>query len=454
MATRLRKLRIDAVALVPRGANQEARVLFYKAATKREQEQDFPASAFAYVPDPTSPSTWKLRLVETPGGVPTAAQVGRAVAALGPGGFRGQRVQIPAAALAAVKRKVLAAWRATHEAGMEVPTVLQQDSVVKQEPDEHQLQTLEERQQERQLWTRWTALWDDFCTTVWHILEETQEENQPYAEVLMTSIDQFRTQAAELLTGLDLVTKVAPLFAIFDEIGKAGAVISGARTQRLQEAIRALQALLDGGGPQEPQRQKGPLKMTETLESVTKRAEIAEARIKALETELTAARMTPEEQEADYLKSLPAAMRKRYEDDRVEKAALREQLEIEKAAREKQEYLQKSAAYPHVGIGAPDWELLRDVDTLPGKSRDRLLQVLKSANEVIRQSQLLRMVGKDGPALLDGDSAEARAMALAKLEQDRAPGLSFAAAIEKVWKADPALYAEYSQQKRAASRVA
>ena len=79
-------------------------------ATKREDGKDFPASAYAYVPDATKPSTWKLRLTRTPGGGPDAGIVGAAIAALGKG-FRGQKVQIPAADLAGVKAKVRTAWK-------------------------------------------------------------------------------------------------------------------------------------------------------------------------------------------------------------------------------------------------------------------------------------------------------------------------------------------------------
>lgn len=98
--------------------------------TKREDDQDFPAEAFAYVPDPDRPSTWKLRLWDSLEEKVTAAQVGRALAALGPGGFRGNRVQIPAADLPAVRRKILAAWRTVHEPDAEVPEVLKQESFV------------------------------------------------------------------------------------------------------------------------------------------------------------------------------------------------------------------------------------------------------------------------------------------------------------------------------------
>lgn len=84
------------------------------AETKREDGEDFPAAAFAYVPDPEKPSTWKLRLWDSMSEKETRAQIGRAVAALSPGGFMGNRVQLPRDAVAGVKRKVLAAWRKVH----------------------------------------------------------------------------------------------------------------------------------------------------------------------------------------------------------------------------------------------------------------------------------------------------------------------------------------------------
>lgn len=98
-------------------------------ATKREDGEDFPAQAFAYVPDPERPSTWKLRLWDSLSEKETRAQVSRAVQALSPSGFRGNRVQIPSEDLAAVKRKVLAAWRKVNEPDAEVPAVLRAATV-------------------------------------------------------------------------------------------------------------------------------------------------------------------------------------------------------------------------------------------------------------------------------------------------------------------------------------
>lgn len=78
-------------------------------ATKTEDGASFPSKDYAYVPDPDMPSTWKLRLTATPGGTPDSGIVGAAIAALGKG-FRGNKVEIPATELSAVKAKVKAAW--------------------------------------------------------------------------------------------------------------------------------------------------------------------------------------------------------------------------------------------------------------------------------------------------------------------------------------------------------
>ncbi|MEC9058100.1 MAG: hypothetical protein VX410_01025, partial [Actinomycetota bacterium] len=52
--------------LLPQGHPMSTRKalagFFQKQETKREDGEDFPAEAFAYVPDPEKPSTWKLRL--------------------------------------------------------------------------------------------------------------------------------------------------------------------------------------------------------------------------------------------------------------------------------------------------------------------------------------------------------------------------------------------------------
>jgi hypothetical protein len=79
-----------------------------KAATKTEDGQSFPAADFAYVPDAEKPSGWKLRLAESPGKA-TIAQVARAITALQPSGFRGQKVEIASGDKGGVVSKISAA---------------------------------------------------------------------------------------------------------------------------------------------------------------------------------------------------------------------------------------------------------------------------------------------------------------------------------------------------------
>jgi len=77
-----------------------AEALAGNAPTKSVDGADHPAGDFAYVPDPSKPSTWKLPIFD-------ANHVRAALASLG--GSHGNPPDIPAAAMAGVKRKIKAA---------------------------------------------------------------------------------------------------------------------------------------------------------------------------------------------------------------------------------------------------------------------------------------------------------------------------------------------------------
>ena len=94
------------------------------APMKMEGGQQYPAAAFAYVPDPNTPSTWKLRLWDSPTTKETVAQVSRAATALTSAGFRGNKVQIPAGDLAGVKAKIRSAWKRVNGPDRPLPAVL------------------------------------------------------------------------------------------------------------------------------------------------------------------------------------------------------------------------------------------------------------------------------------------------------------------------------------------
>jgi hypothetical protein len=100
-------------------------------AAKTVNGKTLPASAFAYVPDKDKPSTWKLRIDD-------AGHVGGAIAAIGPKGYRGQKVQIPPKDLPGVKKKIRAAWRKFHPDKSEddIPNVIRNTEAISMKVEE------------------------------------------------------------------------------------------------------------------------------------------------------------------------------------------------------------------------------------------------------------------------------------------------------------------------------
>lgn len=85
---------------------------FSKAKTTERGDggQSYPAAAYAYTPDKSNPSTWKIRLWESPEKKETTAQVAKAVAAFGKG-FRGNKAQIPASDKEKVRKAIVSSWK-------------------------------------------------------------------------------------------------------------------------------------------------------------------------------------------------------------------------------------------------------------------------------------------------------------------------------------------------------
>jgi hypothetical protein len=92
-------------------------------AVKTEDGIEYPASAFAYVPDETKPSTWKLRLWDDLESKETPAQVSRAIQAITTG-FRGNKAEIPLEDMPKVISAIRTAWNKVHTAADEKPDIL------------------------------------------------------------------------------------------------------------------------------------------------------------------------------------------------------------------------------------------------------------------------------------------------------------------------------------------
>lgn len=85
-----------------------------------------PRKAFAYAPS-ADPATWKLPIFDADGKV-DEARLGPAAAALSEGGFRGQKADIPASAVASVKARVRQAYRKAGKKGDDLPASVREAS--------------------------------------------------------------------------------------------------------------------------------------------------------------------------------------------------------------------------------------------------------------------------------------------------------------------------------------
>jgi hypothetical protein len=400
---RLEGLRVDEVALVDRGANPEAHVLFWKRAvekapTKTEDGESYPAAAFAYVPDPEKPSTWKLRIWESPSKGVTARQVGAAVAALGPGGFRGNRVQIPAEDLPKVKAKVRAAWLKANPDRKpdEVPAVLKGDPIpqAKKGPGQAIAAWISEVFEKLKGGGGSPPSPDDVRERVETLLSVKPDGSEGGDDV-------DKKEAMEILAKLD------------------------------DEQRKALVALVEKAGK---------------VEAAEKRATEAEAKAKTAEEELAKAlkKEGDDDQEA-VLKALPEEVRKIVEPllkaEREQRTKVEGQVsELQKAARRRD---LREIAKSFDGFSVPEKEL---VDLLEKADEagilDELQKVLKPASEAA--AKIFDVLGSEAEGMTDAEAKlDAMAKELHSKASDRFP--TFEAAYAEIVKRNPELYEEAAE---------
>ena len=93
---------------------------------KTDGGEKYPSVAYLYVPDPNKPSTWKIRIWETPEKEVTIAQLGRATIAISKG-FRGKKAKIPSDAVIEVKSKLESLYKKEGVKVEDVPEVLKNE---------------------------------------------------------------------------------------------------------------------------------------------------------------------------------------------------------------------------------------------------------------------------------------------------------------------------------------
>jgi hypothetical protein len=115
---------------------------------KTEGGVQYPKEAFLYVPDAAKPSTWKLRIWETPEAKVTRRQLGRAAAAFSSGGFRGQKVELPSEDVGKVKAKLVSLYKKDGASKEEIPNYLLEEGGEDNMPEEKRMDDMDKKLQE------------------------------------------------------------------------------------------------------------------------------------------------------------------------------------------------------------------------------------------------------------------------------------------------------------------
>lgn len=229
----MREFRLTEISGVDRPAQKAAKAKIMKrdAPTKTVDGKGYPASDWAYVPDPEKPSTWKLRLTAEPGGDPDPRIVGAAAAALGPG-YRGQKVQLPDGVRSAVVARVRAAWRKANPEtedkdmpeGIAKSIIADEvvEAIAKADTSQfHGATTFGELMTStREQQARWAVneklypLMDTLGDSIRTIIADTTKTTDTKAQMIKQSVDEFTAAALDVLPDAEeeVGEEVAKLF--------------------------------------------------------------------------------------------------------------------------------------------------------------------------------------------------------------------------------------------------
>ncbi len=404
--TKLRDPDITNVDLVDRPANPEARILLYKRdgdkPMKTEDGVAYPAEMYAYVPDPDSPSTWKLRLCDSEMDI-TAAQVGAAIAALGKG-FRGNKVEIPAEDLPAVKGRVRAAWKKANpdKEDDDMPSVIAKQGGLLHAIAKKLGLTDDEVEKYVGEGNGTGEMFNEAFNR--YSLREIQEEIYDFTGALNQSIssiiaDDKISDKKSMLDGSIEQFNAAITAAIPEwlnerqEIGKSGRVFSAERLGRLKKLSQDILALIAEGDKQEGDDGKmaGEINKSLLAQEVQDYISKMEAEIETLKkTQAPPPAPDPEE----VLKSLDPAVRK-FVDDLKAKADAAEAVAKKALDDEKTKtYVAKAAGYTHLGIQTEEFgAVLKSLADKDPESMGKITAVLDAANEAVGKSKLFEEAG-------------------------------------------------------------
>src|ERR1051325_10544965 len=300
MPRELLDLDVEEISSVDMPANMRKFLVIKRAEVEVENIQlaawttayvdSLPDSSFAWI-EPggqkedgkTSPRSKRHLPFKDKSGTPDKEHVQNALARL-------NQTDIPAAAKASAKRKLLAAAK---QLGMETSEETQKDAmgVPHREPDGDETPPMDyaTRQQQQALWQQLYDKWHRFCDVFYDVVGDANEDTVSSLPILATSIEQFRADVDALLDQVGLAKADVALEAL--AALATTETPSAAHQAQLHATFAAVQALLQ---PQDDPPTKGARMadkdvsevQKQELEALRKRADEAEARATALHADL------------------------------------------------------------------------------------------------------------------------------------------------------------------------
>jgi len=382
--TKLKDADIDSCHFVMAGAQPDAKILLYKSKDgkpmKTEGGVEYPAEAFAYVPEPDKPSTWKLRLWDETHKV-TPHQVGMAIAALGSGGFRGNKVQLPSDAIAGVKAKIKTAW---HKANPD-----------KKEEDMPEIITKDIKQ--------------SLLNKIIHIFKSDDSEEYTDEELEKGMEDHI-----EACKENELNEELHNKNSILSKGGNKTMAESKDKKNKLEEDIEEEKDGKEDGKMDEEDMKEGEKKMGK--DGVKK--ENLPADVKA------------------YIENLENKVNKSAETEVIVKS-LQESIAKMKDEQLTKEYIEKAKSFNYLGINASELgSVMKSIAISNPEAVSKIEAVLKAANEAVREGGLYEELGSNSEGSSTSAEAWAQIETLAEQQVAKDINISKAQAIDMILKTE------------------
>ena len=314
----------------------------------------------------------------------------------------------------------------------------------------------------------WYTLWNYFMRSIDSIMYADDDDGEiDRTAMLREAVDQFATRAREILPvlGGDMEKRGGESLERLVEIAKQGRKLSADRVRRLKEAMALLETIMHEGMDSEEDgmdKTEDLTKRVADLETAHAGLQAEHATLKAehaaltlenttLKCGLAKAAMTPEEQEAEYLKGLPEVIRREREADKLEKADLRQKLQEAEDRNAKQAFIAKAAGYKALPINPDDdWEVFKAIATLDEKSQARIEQLFKSAEELCAQANVFQAVGTGGTGGSAGGSTAYVQLEALAVELQKGTGITKEQAMVKAMDARPDLAKQHRTERKEA----